>query len=201
MGTEGNNGNGNKSKSQKWNTAVANATGKADEGGDAGVTTAITNAPVGNVAAMFGQWSPEDLTKLAETGKIEFAPQAMSLEPGQKIEGILEGMGPGNDFVDDNGVVRHVDSWIIASPDGGLRVSILSSAQLDKKMPPFVGGPVGVARAKDLKIANGHRCADYYVWGPKKADGTARVFHGAIAAKNVPQLPAGHPANAEDLTA
>src|SRR5262249_49809927 len=113
------------SNDSKYNKAVNQATG----GGSEEKAVAI-----GEAAAMFSTFETKDLQALAATGQFEFAPQVMTLEVGQKIEGILEGMGPGNDFEDkDTGIVRHVDSWIIASLDGSLRVSILSSAQLDKK--------------------------------------------------------------------
>jgi hypothetical protein len=154
-------------------------------------------APIGEVKAMISTFTAEEIAKEAATGAYEFAPQNISLEPGQKISGILEGMGPGNDFVDeDTGVVRHVDSWVIASPDKSLRVSILSSAQLDKKLPPFAGGLVHIARQNDIKLAGGHRCADYMVWGPKLAKGESRKFHSpakAIEATGVETkaLPAG----------
>jgi hypothetical protein len=196
------------SKSDKFNKAVARATGA-----DVAPTVATI---IGGADAMITPFDPAELNQLAATGKIEFAPQMMSLEEGQKITGILEGYGPGNDFVnEDTGEIRHVDSWIIASPDGGLRVSILSSAQLDRKLPPFIGGMVGVARNKDLKIQNGHRCADYHVWGPKATDGKRRSWATLPHVAPTPALPAGvvdvtqaqiangaHPAaHAEDLIA
>lgn len=179
---------GNESKSEKYNEAVNRATG-----GKAGETSTEMAPPLGNAGAMISAFQPEDLNKLAATGSFEFAPQVMSLEPGQKIEGILEGIGPGNDFIDETtGVVRHVDSWIIASADGSLRVSILSSAQLDRKLPPFIGGPVGIARNKDIKISGGHKCADYHVWGPRRTDGTRRTW-AALPAPQQQALPAGAP--------
>jgi hypothetical protein len=154
-------------------------------------------APIGDVRAMITNITADEIAKEAATGAFEFAPQNAALEPGQKITGILEGMGPGNDFIDeDTGVVRHVDSWIVASPDGNMRVSILSSAQLDRKLPPFEGGLVTIARGADIKLAGGHRCADYMVWGPKLPKGAKRAFHSpakAIEAHAVEtkSLPAG----------
>ncbi len=169
----------------KFQKSVNKATGS-----DVAPTVILESA-----AAMISTFSPDDLREIAKSGKHEFAPQMMALEEGQKITGVLEGYGPGNDFVDEEtGVVRHVDSWIIASPDGAMRVSILSSAQLDRKLPPFIGGMVGIARGKDLKISGGHRCADYQVWGPRTESGKRRVWAslpGASTSKAVPALPAG----------
>jgi hypothetical protein len=176
----------------KYDNAVDRATGNKG-GKDAG-----TEAPmvVGNTGAMIGEWKPEDLNGLAATGKVEFAPQMMALEPGQKIEGILEGEGPGNDFVNEQtGEVRHVKSWIIRSVDGSMRISILSSAQLDRKVPPFVGGPIGIARDKDVKGGNGFKVGDYKVWGPKLPNGKVRDFTVPkmieTSATERPALPAG----------
>lgn len=155
-------------------------------------------APIGDVKAMFSSFTAEEIAKEAATGAFEFAPQNAEIKIGQKISGVLDGKGPGNDFVDeDTGVVRHVDSWLISSPDGNMRISILSSAQLDKKLPPFVGGMVTIARQDDIKLAGGHRCADYLVWGPKLPKGERRMFHTPVTkaieahATEVKALPAG----------
>jgi hypothetical protein len=178
-------------EASKYDKAVDRARNKGDE-------TAM--APIGDVKAMISTFTAEDIAKEAATGAFEFAPQNIALEPGQKISGILEGMGPGNDFADeDTGIIRHVDSWVIASPDKSLRVSILSSAQLDKKLPPFQGGMVTIARQNDIKLAGGHRCADYMVWGPKLPKGESRVFHSIshkaieASATETKALPAGDP--------
>jgi hypothetical protein len=169
-------------KTGKYAQSVAKATG-----GNAQPVIILDNA-----AAMITKFESSELVELARSGKHEFAPQMMALEEGQKITGLLEGYGPGNDFVDEEtGVVRHVDSWIIASPDGAMRVSILSSAQLDRKLPPFIGEFVGIAREKDLKISGGHRCANYHVWGPKMEAGKRRVWATLPSAAAPPALPAG----------
>ncbi len=173
------------SKSEKFNAAVNRATG----------ATAVTGPaplPIGDAAAMFSQYDPSDLNKLAMSGGYEFAPQMMSLEPGQKVEGILEGYGPGNDFTNETtGEIRHVDSWIIASPDGSLRISILSSAQLDTKLPPFLGGSVIIARKADIKLAGGHKCADYHVGGARLASGVGRKWGMLPTVAEPVALPAG----------
>lgn len=188
----------------KYQNAVDKATNK-------GKAADATDAPtvIGNVAALVSNWEPGEMEAIAASGKVEFAPQMMSLEPGQKIQGYLEGEGPGNDFVNEQtGEVRHVKSWIIRSPDGGLRVSILSSAQLDRKLPPYVGGMVGIARDKDIKAGNGFKVGDYKVWGPKLPTGP-RVFHiieakaedKALPAAAAPALPPGDATNANGVAA
>lgn len=179
----------------KFDKAVDHARNKGN-----GNETAL--APIGDVKVMFSSFTAEEIAQQAATGQFEFAPQNAALEIGQKVSGILEGVGPGNDFVDeDTGVVRHVDSWLIASPDGNMRISILSSAQLDKKLPPFIGGMVTIARQTDIKLAGGHRCADYLVYGPKLPKGQRRTFHTPIvkaieaAGTEVKSLGAGDGAN------
>jgi hypothetical protein len=175
------------SKSANYQAAVARATGKPGT-----VDTGRKTEAIGDAAAMFSKFEASELNTMAKSGKYEFAPQMMSLEPGMKVEGILEGYGPGNDFVnEETGEVRHVDSWIIASPDGTLRVSILSSTQLDVKLLPFIGQPVIIARNNDIKLAGGHRCGDYHVGGPRQANGEARRWGVIPAAPTPPSLPAG----------
>ena len=131
---------------------------------------------VGSAAAMVGTADPTRLEGMIASDKWEFAPQNVTLDEGQFIEGILEGVGPGNDFTNDDGQPYHVDSWVITSPDGNMRASILSSAQLDRKLPPFIGAPVYIQRGKDLKMSNGHRCTDYIVGGAKIPGGSKRTF-------------------------
>lgn len=164
---------------------VNKATGR---GAAVTVDTGKHAGPIGNAGAMFSQWDEKELNDMSMSGKYEFAPQMMDLKVGMKIEGILEGYGPGNDFEDDDGEVRHVNSWIIASPDGTLRASILSSTQLDSKLPPFIGLPVIIARKEDIKLAHGHRCGDYHVGGPRLKSGEPRRWGKIPAAE--PALPA-----------
>lgn len=121
----------------------------------------------------------EDVAKLMARTDLEFAPQLFKLEQGDMVEGILEGNGPEAEFERADkatGIVTHsiVKTWIIATPDGGRRISILSSVQLDRKLPPFVGGPVTIYRGKDINTSNGNRVTDYLVAGPKMAAGQRR---------------------------
>lgn len=163
------NGNGNGSDYSKTVNAATGGSGGAADAGEAELMV------IGDVSAMFSSFTPADLTQIAKSGKVEFAPQAMRIGIGKKVEGFLEGEGPGNDFTDPvTGAIRHVRSWIIRA--GVLRVSILSSVQLDKKLAPFIGARVGIARDEDIMLAGGHRCANYYVWGEPAADGKPRSF-------------------------
>lgn len=181
------------SKSSKFNDAVERATGVAPEG------TAPT-VSVGGSDALITKFSPDDLAKMATSGEWEFAPQLKALEEGDMIAGILEGNGPEAEFehmdkVTGEVTVNRVQTWIIASPDGTQRASILSSAQLDRKLAPFVGGPVRIVRGKDIKTSNGHRVTDYLVAGPKMADGKRRQWASLPAAAAPVQAQIAAPAN------
>jgi hypothetical protein len=127
---------------------------------------------------MVQAFTPEDFAQDIASGKYEAAPQLFKLAEGQKIEGILEGNGPVAEFTDgDTGEVSYVKTWIIADPTGALRVSILSSAQLDRKLNGFIGQKVKIARGKDVNIAGTRkRMTEYMVWGPKLANGQKREW-------------------------
>lgn len=192
MANPSNNGTGAAaSKSDTYNKAVARATG-TDGGG--------AMKPIPSVSAMITDFKPEDVATLAMSGDFEFAPQNVKLEPGSAIEGILEGRGPDAEFGGDNekDEIRVVNTWIIVSPDGSQRAALLGSSQLDRKLPPFVGGFVKIFRGKDIALAGGHRVADYLVGGHKLADGKTRTFVQVPkkmieveSAPTAPQLTAG----------
>lgn len=181
------------STSTKFNKAVERATGAAaGSTGDDVKGGALAQMPT-EAASLFSAWTPEDMQAKASSGEYEFAPQLAAIKRGQQITALLEGEGPGNDFVDEKtGEVRHVKSWIMVEPRSGIRISILSSSQLDKKLPPFVGTVVTVARAiEDIELKGGHRCADYMVCGPKLPSGKARVFSMLPEKPAQNALPAG----------
>jgi hypothetical protein len=191
----------NKSKSDDYNKAVARATGQG-----AGATGELMKAPPPGVDAMIRTIeNPGDLQaeiqKDLTSGKYEAAPQIMSLKEGQVIEGILEGNGPLAEFTDaDTGEVSYVKTWIIADPTGAVRVSILSSAQLDRKLNGFIGGPVKIARGKDVNVAGTRRrMTEYMVWGPRLGGGKKRQWFDvsnetrmALEAGQHKALPAGN---------
>ena len=193
---------GDDSKSKKWNQAVANATG----GGQA----VESNAPqIPTSSALVQKFTQAEVEAIMSAGDLEFAPQLKSLEEGEMVAGYLEGNGPEAEFADkDTGEVKTVKTWIISAPDGGQRISILSSAQLDRKLPPFVGGPVKIVRGKDLKTGNGHRVTDYLVAGPKLPNGQRRSWArppmlDVVETKALPNgaNAAAHPEHSEDLIA
>lgn len=97
------------------------------------------------------------------------SPQVKSLKEGEAIQGVLEGRGPSTEFTQKDQftgqeITRTVGTWIIRSADGSLRVSILSSVQLDLELPALVGEFVRIYRGKDLRTSEG-LLADYLV-GP-----------------------------------
>lgn len=205
-------GNGSQSKFQ---SAVDAARGRADA--KSGESETAIEVP-SKARAMIMKPSQEDIAALMADESLEWAPQVHSLEEGEMIEGTLEGRGPSTTFTQKDQVTgqeqtRVVDTWIIASPGGNLRMSILSSVQLDRKLPPFVGSHVKIYRGKDLKTRNGFRVTDYMVSGPRRADGQARSWvtgtivdasantidgqdHPALPAPSVAALPGGEEARA-----
>lgn len=181
------------SKSEQWNSAVAKATGAQAPG---------SNAPaIPTDGAFVKKVGADEIAAIMADSNLEFAPQIHSMEEGQMIEGVLEGNGPEAEFehLDKHtGVVttNTVQTWIIASYDGSKRLSILSSVQLDRKLPPFVGGAVKIVRGKDINIDGGRRVTDYLVAGPKLANNQRRTWAVPrkvldASATERPALPAG----------
>jgi len=122
---------------------------------------------------MLSQMSPADIAEFMNDDKSEFAPQIKSLEPGDRIVGILEGYGPDTDFTQKDpatgkDVTRTVHTWILKARHGNMRLSILSSVQLDAKLPPFIGDEVSIVRGPDVKSRSNaaFRVANYMVKGP-----------------------------------
>lgn len=118
-----------------------------------------------------------------KSGEWEQAPQLFTLKKGQTLIALLEGNGIPAEFVDeDTGVVKLVQTWILSRD--GIRVSILSTIQLDKKLPPFLGGLVSITRGEDVR--NGVSLyTEYLVAGPRRSDGSTRDWSSR------PQLAAG----------
>ncbi len=211
-----NQGNG----SDKYQTAVARATGTAPAAGSE-ESTAVVPLPKG-ASSMLTRPSQEEINALMADPSLEFAPQVHSLETDEMITGILEGRGPSTTFTQIDAatqrpITREVDTWIIKHPTSGLRLSILSSVQLDRKLPPFIGSQVTIHRGKETKTSNGFKVTNYTVAGPFRTDGKARSWvrpPDVIDAQSrtidgqadAPQLPAGATAGAavhggEDATA
>ncbi len=181
----------------KFDKAVTRATGGAAE-----IVETPTVPMTADVAAMVKQTAPGSIAERLSTGKYEAAPQLFKLEPGQELSGILEGHGPDAEFEHSDklsGVVTTtiVKTWIIADPTRTVRVSILSSAQLDKKLNGFIGDHVTIARGQDVNISGGRRMTEYIVFGEKIAGKRRQWFDVAdteramIEAKAQHALPAG----------
>lgn len=182
-------------------SAVANATG-----GDSMTVTrddvGELSLPKGAEAMLTRDMTKADLNAFLNDSESEFAPQILSLEPGMKIEGILEGYGKPTEFTTKdqqtgNEVTRTVNTFIIKALHGNMRVSILSSVQLDAKLPPFIGDRVSIARGPDVKSRSNaaFRIADYVVKGPP-VNGKERSKMWASQAQpriaiDVPALPPG----------
>ena len=74
-------------------------------------------------------------------------------------------------------MTNHVNTWIICHPNGSIRMSILSSVQLDKKLKPFIGSLVKIHRGKEVKTGTaGRKVTEYTVCGPKLANGKRRSW-------------------------
>lgn len=198
MAADAKNGGGSK----KWDAAVNRATGAGD--------APASDAPSMPVSPMISKVSQDDINKLTSDPSLEFAPQVHKLEEGDMVEGVLEGNGPDAELEQVDRATREVKTnivktWIIAHPSGGQRISILSSAQLDRKLPPFIGSIVKIVRGKDIETRNGQRVTDYLVAGPKREDGQRRSW-AMKPVLDVPStagaLPAGgHAGVVEDVPA
>lgn len=171
-----------KSKSEQYNQAVTRATGAHGAAG-AKAGELVTAPPIADVSTMLKTYeNPADMQAIVQkdlaSGDFEAAPQILSLKEGQVVEGILEGNGPMAEFTDgETGEVTCVKTWVIADPTGAVRISILSSAQLDRKLNGFIGGQVKIARGKEVNIAGTKkRMTEYMVWGPRLAGGRKRQW-------------------------
>lgn len=156
---------------KKYDRAVANARG--DEGTELAPTEAelaISESPDAELAGALTTMSQEEVMREISSGDVEAAPMLVSLKIGQTLYGKLEGNGPDAELTDkDTGEVTRVKTWIISLAGGAMRVSILDTVQLAKKLPPFLKDPwVKIHRGADKR--SGTRIyTDYLVWGPKGA--------------------------------
>ncbi len=190
------------SKSEAWNKATGQAT-KED-----GTTDTMVLSP--DQKLMISMVDDAAINDAMNDSSMEWAPEILRLKENQKIQGVLEGNGPPAEFRKTEGGVEKVNvvkTWIIASPNGSARVSILSSSQLDKALPPLVGGLVTIIRRGEQNLAGGHRVTLYSVGGQRRADGVRRSWalpvvidaHAIEAAKPAAELTAGHP-EGEDVS-
>ena len=185
----------------KLETSIAQA--RAREAGTQEISTPI---PKG-AESMITKHTPDGLyAKINEdlaSGKFEAAPQIFKLEEGMVLEGFLEGHGPEAEFTDaETGEVTTVKTWIIANSNRSARISILSSAQLDRKLNGFIGSFVKIARGREVNIAGTKkRMSEYMVWGPKLPGNQARQWfdvpnEARLGHGNHHALPAGSDSDA-----
>jgi hypothetical protein len=158
--------------------------------------------PKGHEAMLSRDMTKAEFDAFLNDGESEFAPQILSLEPNMKIEGILEGYGKPTEFTTKdqqtgNEVTRTVNTFVLKNLHSNMRVSILSSVQLDAKLPPFIGDRVSIARGPDIKSRSNaaFRIANYVVKGPPvNGKDRAKMWASQALPKpiiDVPALPAG----------
>jgi hypothetical protein len=175
--------NPNVTKSTKFAAAVANATGRTMEVAEE-TQALIVLPPKEQIAKLipvgFGEimqpFTADELALDMAKGELEWAPRILPMIEGAVIAGILEGRGPDVELDEIDKVTRTVStkkigSWIVRHPRTGLRASFLTAAQLETKLPPFVGGLVKIYVGQMLESKKGHRYRDYLVGGEKRADG------------------------------
>jgi hypothetical protein len=190
--------NRNETKSSKYAEAVNRGTHGETQ---MAVTGAQDPVVLGRAAAMVRKLDKkEQIAEFAadiESGKFESAPEIYTLVEGDKIEGILEGNGPDAEFEDeDTGKISIVKTWIVASPGGEMRLSILGGAQLDRKLPGFIGSFVKIAHHGQQNIkGTKFRMNVFLVTGEKLPGGKKREWfpqqRPAIDAHSQHALPAG----------
>jgi len=112
--------------------------------------------------------TPAQVAANLASGKWKAQPQIMKLKRNVPVLAFLEGPGPDAELNDPREGKKLVGTWILRSLDNpGVRVSILTAAQLDKKLPGYVGDPEGVCitRLEEHDTASGGRVTDYVVCG------------------------------------
>lgn len=178
------------SKSDKFAKAVAR------------VTEIDVSKPPKSAEAMIKPFTPDQMEADLATGKYEAAPQIVRLAQGTVIEGLLEGHGPDAEFTDaTTGEVTIVKTWIIADPTRTVRVSILSSVQLDRKLNGFIGSHVKIARGPDVNVGGGKRMTEYLVYGERLPNGRMRQWFDVTDETRMLAAGAAIDAAKEDLTA
>lgn len=140
-----------------------------------------------DVASQIRKVSKEDIAREFEDdlrrGDFEIAPQLYSLRAGEVIEGDLE-EGPLAEFVDERTTEKRLTrTWIITMRNRA-RVSILSSAQLDRKVPSFVGGFVKICRGEDVRA--GRNIMTEYLVGGVRAKTPVQLAHPLGSVKGDP---------------
>lgn len=205
MATNDNGTTNTTTKSSKFAAAVQKATGQeltvTDSGlGEVKVLDAIPPG-FGEIARPF---TPDEAAIEMGKGDMEWAPRVLQLVEGLMIVGVLEGRGGDVEMdqvdpISKTVTTKRVGTWVIRAPRTGLRASFLTAAQLEDKLPPFVGGIVKIFVGPMRESKKGHRYRDYLVGGEKLPNGATRTFARLQLAAAAPAIDV--PADAEDLTA
>jgi hypothetical protein len=181
---------------QAADRARARDAAKSDGTGETALTVQDQAAlQTAEEAGMFA--TQHEVAARIAAGELEAAPQLSEKIPyGKTMHAFLEGYGPVAEFtkIDKRTgevTVDVVNTWILRSLKGNARISILSSAQLDKKCPPFIGKEVYITSLGEIETKSGGRMDNYHVAG-EKTEGRRMEWstHEDPAAKRRAQLDA-----------
>lgn len=156
-----------------------NATRKVREKNSPTGETSLATTDIEKAAALkaggmlVGDDEIMDLAAALASGEWEAPPQLFDLKEGDAVKGILEGEGVPASLPDPRTKeMKDVKTWILRSvEDKGVRISILGSAQLDRKLPGFIGDVVIIKRGGEIQTKGGGRVTEYLVAGPKRPEG------------------------------
>lgn len=170
-------------KSSRYADAVNKATGQelTVTGKDAGFDVAVLEAVPPGFGSIAKPFTPDEAAIAMAKADLEWAPRVIQLVEGMMLEGILEGRGEDVELDEVDPILKKVttkivSSWVIRDPKSGLRASFLTAAQLETKLPPFVGDFVKIFVGGMKESKKGHRYRDYLVGGARRTDGQPRVF-------------------------
>jgi len=161
------------SKSNKFDSAAARARnasspheGVIDEPG-----TSLATLGDAEVKAAVQSFDAGALAALVAAGAVKMGPRLLTLEAGQMIIGRIESEGIATIEDENTKLPKEIRTWQIALCDReqkptGVRVSILSSAQLDREIPPVhkSGNAAIICRGGEIQIKGGkRRMTEYFV--------------------------------------
>lgn len=110
-----------------------------------------------------GTIDPAAAQERARLGGTRMRPKVVSLkEPGQWIDGILEGPGAPVELTDPAGDSKALGTFVFCG-DAGLRLALMSSYQLDHELPGLVGKRVRVTLLGQQDTRKGQRVKDFLI--------------------------------------
>lgn len=148
----------------KYDAAVAKARGEAVEES----ASDMSLATLANEGVQLEQFDAATIREMLKSGQLEAGEQIIVLEEGTQLRGQLLGRGQPAQFEDPKTRdVREVGTWRMRLTSGA-KVSFLSSAQLDRMVPEFLGreGITIVARGGTRKTRKAQNLTEYFVAGP-----------------------------------